>query len=338
MQFLTNRNIDFMAKRKIAFLISSTLILIGIVSLILHGGPRYGIDFLGGIELRLNFKDDVEVGKVREALSAAGFSNTTIKKLSGESEQGTDILLFIQKDAAAPVGSAQDSIEAEAENILETKDISLKVEEALKVQFPDNPFQETQKNLVGPKIGQELRDAAILAIIVSLILIGIYISWRFEFRFALGAVMALFHDVLITLGFFSILNYEINLSIVAAFLAIVGYSLNDTIVVFDRIRENLKVMRKEPFIDIIIKSINQTLSRTILTSTTTLFPVVFLYFLGGEAIRYFAFAMIVGVVVGTYSSIFIASPIVVAMHLRKENQRAQRFEKGTINLPGKKSK
>ncbi|MBN2088642.1 protein translocase subunit SecF [candidate division KSB1 bacterium] len=335
MQFLTNTNIDFMAKRKIAILISSTLILIGIVSLILHGGPRYGIDFLGGIELRLNFKDDVEVGKVREALSAAGFANTTIKKLSGESEQGTDVLLFIQKDAAAPVSSTTSAIETESENILETKDISLQVEEALKVQFPDNPFQETQKNLVGPKIGQELRDAAILAIIVSLILIGIYISWRFEFRFALGAVMALFHDVLITLGFFSILNYEINLSIVAAFLTIVGYSLNDTIVVFDRIRENLKVMRKEPFIEMINKSINQTLSRTILTSTTTLFTVVFLYFLGGEAIRYFAFAMIVGILVGTYSSIFVASPVVVAMHLRKENQRTQRFEKGTTN-PGKK--
>lgn len=336
MHFLTNTNIDFMGKRKIAILISSALILIGIVSLILHGGPKYGIDFLGGIELRLNFKDDVEIGKVREALSNAGFSNSTIKKLSGESEKGTDVIVFIQKEATAPVASGKDAIETESERILETKDISIQVENALKAQFPDNPFQETQKNLVGPKIGQELRDAAILAIIVSLILIGIYISWRFEFRFALGAVMALFHDVLITLGIFSILNYQIDLAIVAAFLTIVGYSLNDTIIVFDRIRENLKAMRKEPFIEIINKSINQTLSRTILTSSTTLFTVVFLYFLGGEAIRYFAFAMIVGIVVGTYSSIFIASPIVVAMHLRKEHQRAQRFEKDTAAQSGKK--
>lgn len=336
MQFLTNTNIDFMAKRKIAILLSSALILIGIISLILHGGPRYGIDFLGGIELRLNFQDDVEVGKVREALSNAGFSNTTIKKLSGEAEKGTDVIVFVQKDAVAPVASGTPAIETEAESILETKDISLQIENALKAQFPDNPFQETQKNLVGPKIGQELRDAAILAIIVSLILIGIYISWRFEFRFALGAVMALFHDVLITLGLFSILNYQIDLTIVAAFLTIVGYSLNDTIVVFDRIRENLKILRKETFIDIINKSINQTLSRTILTSATTLFTVVFLYFLGGEAIRYFAFAMIVGIVVGTYSSIFIASPVVVAMHLRKENLRAQRFEKSVATQTSKK--
>ncbi len=336
MQFLTNTKIDFMGKRKIAILISSALILIGIISLILHGGPRYGIDFLGGIELRFNFKDDVEVGKVRDALSGAGFSNTTIKKLSGESEKGTDVIVFIQKETVAPVPSTAPAIETEAESILETKDISLQVEDALKVQFPDNPFQETQKNLVGPKIGQELRDAAILAIIVSLILIQIYVSWRFEFRFALGAVLALFHDVLITLGFFSILNYQIDLSIVAAFLTIVGYSLNDTIVVFDRIRENLKIFRKDSFVDIINKSINQTLSRTILTSATTLFTVVFLYFLGGEAIRYFAFAMIVGIVIGTYSSIFIASPVVVAMHLRKEHQRLQRFEKGAAAPATKK--
>lgn len=185
-------------------------------------------------------------------------------------------------------------------------------------------FEEIQKNMVGPKIGDELRSAAILAVLASLLLILIYISWRFEFRFAIGAIAALFHDVVITLGIFSLLNLEITLSIIAAFLTIVGYSLNDTIVVFDRVRENMKIMRRESFDSILDHSINQSLGRTIVTSLTTLFVVVTLYLLGGEVIRDFAFAMMVGVLIGTYSSIYVASPVVYAMQSKKGRKTAKK--------------
>ena len=168
--------------------------------------------------------------------------------------------------------------------------------------------------MVGPKIGSELSGKAIMAIFSALGLILLYISIRFEFKFALGAIAALSHDVLITLGMFSLLSYEISLPIIAAFLTIVGYSLNDTIVIFDRIRENLKSSKRDSYTDIVNKSINQSLSRTIITSLTTFVVVFILWFFGGEVINTFAFAMIVGVIVGTYSSIYIASPLVIFLH------------------------
>ena len=170
------------------------------------------------------------------------------------------------------------------------------------------------KGMVGPKIGSELSGKAIMAIFSALGLILLYISIRFEFKFALGAIAALSHDVLITLGMFSLLSYEISLPIIAAFLTIVGYSLNDTIVIFDRIRENLKSSKRDSYTDIVNKSINQSLSRTIITSLTTFVVVFILWFFGGEVINTFAFAMIVGVIVGTYSSIYIASPLVIFLH------------------------
>lgn len=321
MQFLKNINVDFMKQKNKAFLVSFGFILIGLISLILHGGPRQGIDFLGGVELRLQFESQPDVGQVREALLDAGFENPLIKQLSSESEAGADFVIFVQKDATAPMMKTSDSGEAGPGA---QKDISAEIENALRKKFADNPFQETQKNLVGPKIGSELRNKAVLAILAALLLILGYISWRFEFRFAIGAIAALFHDVVITLGIFSLLDLEISLAIVAAFLTIVGYSLNDTIVVFDRIRENLKIMRKEAFQAIINQSINQSIGRTIITSITTLFVVLFLYFFGGEVIKYFAFAMIIGVLVGTYSSIFIASPVVLAMHQYSENKKGKR--------------
>lgn len=334
MQFLSKVNIDFMKQRNVTFVASLVIILIGIGSLIFHGGPRYGIDFLGGIELRLNFERPVEVGDVRSALIDGGFENPTIKELVGETGSGADVIIFVQKDATAPM------MKAEGDTLIQGDDLSTQIEKALQAKFPDNPFTETQKNLVGPKIGEELRNDAILAILIALLLILAYISWRFEFRFAIGAIVALFHDVVITLGIFSVLDYEISLSIIAAFLTIVGYSLNDTIVVFDRVRENLKVMRREKFKDIINHSINQSLSRTIITSLTTLFVVLFLYFFGGEVIRYFAFAMVVGVIVGTYSSIYIASPVVLLMHQRAEDRKNARVggDRGAGKRASKKNK
>jgi preprotein translocase subunit SecF len=333
MQFLKSINIDFMKQRKVTFSISLAVILIGIISLILHGGPRYGIDFLGGIELRLNFEEPVNIGDIREALLEGGFENPNIKELIGESESGADVIIFVQEDATAPM------MPAEGDTLRKNADISTQIEAALAAKFPDVPFTETQKNLVGPKIGAELRNAAILAILIALLMILGYISWRFEFRFAVGAIAALFHDVVITLGIFSLLNYEVNLAIVAAFLTIVGYSLNDTIVVFDRVRENLKVMRREPLQIIINHSINQSLGRTIITSLTTLFVVLFLYFFGGEVIKYFAFAMIIGVLVGTYSSIYVASPVVLFMQQQSESRKAARVGTGVAKrTPKKKSK
>lgn len=330
MQFFRNTHIDFMKYTNLALIISGSLILLSIISLVLHGGPRYGIDFLGGIELRIHFEKDVRVGDVRDALLAAGFSDPSIKKLAGESVGGADILIFVHQDAAEKASQSSD---------IEAPDLSALIEGALSKKFTDNPFTEVQKNLVGPKIGGELRDAAIWAVLISLALILIYISYRFEFKFALGAVLALFHDVIITLGVFSWFNYEISLSIVAAFLTIVGYSLNDTIVVFDRIRENMKTMRKDTLTTITNQSINQSLSRTINTSGTTLLVVIALFFLGGEVLKYFALAMIVGVVVGTYSSNYIASPIVILYHNRFEQRKLNRVtEPAPVAKDKKKSK
>lgn len=325
MQFLRNINIDFMKERKIGFVLSAVLIIISLFSLIFHGGPRYGIDFLGGIELRLHFENDTEVGDVRQALLNAGFENPTIKKLAGETESGTDVLIFVQKEASEAMTDVTTEAAATNRQIAEsTTDLSAQIEGALSTAIPDNPFVEVQKNLVGPKIGSELRNAAVWAILIALALILVYISYRFEFKFAIGAIAALFHDVVITLGIFSLLNLEITLSIIAAFLTIVGYSLNDTIVIYDRIRENMKIMRKETLELITNQSINQSLSRTVITSLTTLFVVVFLYFFGGEVIKYFAFAMIIGVIIGTYSSIYVASPVVIGYHNRFEQRNKSR--------------
>jgi len=330
MQFFRNTHIDFMKYNNFALIISGSLIVLSLVSLVLHGGPKYGIDFLGGIELRIHFEKDVRVGDVREALLATGFSDPSIKKLSGESDAGTDILIFVHQDAADKASQSSD---------IGAPDLSAQIEGALSKKFTDNPFTEVQKNLVGPKIGGELRDSAIWAVLIALALILIYISYRFEFKFALGAVAALFHDVIITLGVFSWFNFEISLSIVAAFLTIVGYSLNDTIVVFDRIRENMKIMRKDTLTAITNQSINQSLSRTINTSGTTLLVVIALYFLGGEVLKYFALAMIVGVVVGTYSSNYVASPIVIAYHNRFEQRKLNRVtEQAPVAKDKKKSK
>lgn len=301
MQFLVSTHFDFLGKRTIALALSSILILIGAVSLIIHNGPKYGIDFTGGTSLDLEFEKDVAVADVRSTMANLGFSNAEIKNF------GTprDILIRVQQQDTSVVG------------------ITAHIKEELARTFPDNKFVERSKDSVGPKIGAELRTAAIWAILVGLLFLLIYISWRFEFKFAVGAIVALFHDVIITLGIFSVLQMEITLPIIAAFLTIVGYSINDTIVVFDRIRENLKVLRRETYETIVNSSVNQSLSRTIVTSLTTLIVVLILYFFGGSVIQSFAFALIVGVVVGTYSSIFIASPIVVTWELRSQRQKGR---------------
>ena len=297
MQFIKDTHINFIGYRKVALTISIALILIGIGSIIFHGGPNYSIDFTGGTSLQIRFEKPIDVKDVRATLSDIGLGSTEIKEFARDNE----LLIRLQQ---------QDG-----------QDISDKVIAELKSKLSDNEFEIRLKESVGPKVGSELRKAGILAVLFSLLLILIYISWRFEFKFAVGAVVALFHDVMITLGVFSLLDIEFSLAVLGAFLTIIGYSLNDTIVVFDRIRENLKVLRKEEYVSIFNRSINQTLSRTILTSLTTFVVVIILFFFGGEVIHNFSLALVIGVIVGTYSSIFIASPVVVEWYLRGEKNK-----------------
>lgn len=301
MQFIKETHIDFIGKRKIALTVSGILILIGIVSLIINGGPNYGIDFTGGTSMQLRFEEEINVGEIRDILAGIGLGHTEIKEFGINNE----ILIRIQQQST-------------------NEDLSEKALEELSAKMANNKFEMRMKEAVGPRIGNELRRSAIWAVLASLALILMYISWRFEFKFAVGAVAALFHDVLITLGIFSLLGLEISLAIVAAFLTIIGYSLNDTIVVFDRVRENLKIHRKEEYINIFNISINQTLSRTILTSLTTFVVVIILFIFGGEVIHNFSFALVVGVIIGTYSSVFIASPVVVEWYLKKEKDKKVR--------------
>ncbi len=289
MRLLANVNIDFLGKRKIAAIASATVIVAGLLSLIIKGGPALAIDFTGGTLAQLQFSAPIDIGEIREQLMDYGFSQPTIQQFGEENE----ILVRL------PVEETSEEFTQQLQGALAGMD-----------------FEVRRLETVGPKIGGELRGKAIQAVLFALLGILIYISLRFDRYYALGAVAALAHDVLITLGIFSFLNLELDLAIIAAFLTIVGYSLNDTIVVFDRIRENIKIHRKSDFFDTVNKSINETLNRTIITSLTTFVVVLVLYLRGGDVIKYFAFALIVGVVVGTYSSIYVASPLMAALEVR----------------------
>ena len=303
MQIIKNSNIDFINNSKFTILMSSALILASIFSLVINKGPELSIDFKGGTLIAVNYTKPVNINDIRSKLKTVNidgknfdFSSAEIKHFGNESSVALRIA----------------NIENEPENF------SGKLIDVLKNSFPDGyPKNKNDFILsigkVSPKVGSELSGKAIMAIIYAITLILIYISLRFEFVFAIGAIAAIAHDVTITLGIFSILGYEISLPVVAAFLTIVGYSLNDTIVIFDRIRENLKTIKKGSIVDTVNKSINESLSRTIVTSLTTFFVVLILFFFGGEVIRYFSFALIIGVLVGTYSSIFVASLVVVYM-------------------------
>ncbi len=306
MQFFKTPNIDYISKRRTAYFISGALILIGLVSLVINGGPNYGIDFKGGTSIVLKFENDIQISGLRDALSGSVVGNSEIKSFGLDNEY----IIYVKQQEG---GTASQMV--------------LNVEEAVQTNLPDNPYEVRKVDTVGPKIGNELRKAAVLAIFFALFLILIYIGFRFELIFSMGAIAALFHDVVITLGIFSLLGFELSLKEIAAFLTIVGYSLNDTIVVYDRIRENLKIMRSEDLGTIINKSINQCLSRTVVTSVTTFVVVTILLVFGGEVIKGFAFAMVIGVVIGTYSSIFVASPLVLEWQRRHGGKYKLRMSK-----------
>ena len=281
--------IDFINKRRLFITLSSIIILIGVISFVFRGGFNFGIDFAGGTLIQLKFEKDTGINSVRKALKSISLGDSVIQHFGGSKE----ILVRVEKSKSSLEGLRTD------------------IKKAL-MEHPElGKFEIERTEMVGPQVGKELREKALLAITYALLGIILYVAWRFEFRYGVGAIIALVHDVLITLTAFLVTNKEINLPIIAALLAIIGYSLNDTIVVFDRIRENLRIRRKEAFEVTINNSINETLSRTLLTSLTTLIVVLALFFLGGEVIHDFSFALLVGIIVGTYSSIFIASPILI---------------------------
>lgn len=282
-------NFDFVGKIKAMLALSWLLITIGIISIVVKGGLEYGIDFSGGTVIQVKFKSPVEISVIKANLKNVATSEMTVQGFGEENE-------YLLKLA----GTAPD-LEA----------LSEKIQTDLEKGFGKGNFEIRRIEMVGPRVGKDLRDKATLAVLFSLIGMLIYIWVRFEFRFGVGAIIALAHDVLITVGALSLTNKPIDLTIIAALLTIVGYSVNDTIIVCDRIRENMRKMAREKLEKVINTSINETLSRTILTSGTVFLVLVSLFFLGGGVIHDFAFAMMIGVITGTYSSIYIATPLVI---------------------------
>jgi preprotein translocase subunit SecF len=286
-------HIDFMGKRKLAMGFSLILILISLVMLFTRG-LSFGIDFTGGTLIEVAYPDAVELGGIRDVLQEAGFSDIQVQHFG----TARDVLVRIAPRADTASAKLSDDVMT-----------------ALK--GADSTVEKRRVEFVGPQVGGELTEQGGLAVLYSLIGILIYVAMRFEYRFSLGAVAALIHDVIITLGVFSLFQVEFDLTVLAAILAVIGYSLNDTIVVFDRIRENFRKMRKGSPTEIMNASINQTLSRTLMTSGTTMLVLVALFLLGGEIIHSFALALIVGVFVGTYSSIFVAGALSLALGVSK---------------------
>jgi preprotein translocase subunit SecF len=366
MRILENLNYDFLGKRKIAYAVSITIFLIGLISILVRG-LEFGIDFKGGTEIVLQFEKPVDVGEIRTYVENLGLGTAEVKTFGGETgimvrteEQVIPTEIFpkvvenienaidknfpdierniidstatsvtykfanaeitnavIDKLFEAGFQSGHATEELDNTQMIVRVSIADWIKENLSEKVENNPFIVLKEDIVGPKIGEELKQDAVLAIFFALIVILLYLGFRFKFVFAAGAVAALFHDVLITLGLFAALyglipelNLDIDLTVVAAFLTLIGYSINDTVVNFDRIRENLKIHKTRPLYDIINTSLSQTMSRTLLTSGTTLITVLILLIFGGEVLKVFAFTLFFGVIIGTFSSIFVASALV----------------------------
>jgi preprotein translocase subunit SecF len=292
LQILHKTNIDFMGWKNISFTVSGLLILLGIVGMlqVYRGKANLGIDFVGGTTMQLNFKEKLPVDKARLALEKGGFTGATIQEVG----EGNKILIRLR----------------------ESEGTSDKVQTVFRQEFPGNPFEIDSIMEIGPVIGKALQRDALVAITVSLLAIIVYIALRFEFKFGVAAAIATLHDILAVLGVFYVLHREINLLIVTALLTLAGYSLTDTVVVFDRIRENLKRNKRDPLPTLVNNSINEVLSRTIITSLTVVLVLVPLVLFGGDVLHDFALALLMGVVVGTYSSVFVASPLLVVWHVR----------------------
>jgi preprotein translocase subunit SecF len=301
MEFIGKTKIDFIGKRKISFIISAVISVIGIIGIaqILLGTANLGTDFTGGTALQLKFAKQVEMQSAREALSKNGIA-ADLQKIG----DGNQLLVKIGKTNLA-LGKVAGT-----------------VEEIFRKELPANTFTVESSSEIGPSIGDKLRKDTLIAVVISLIGIILYIAWRFDFKFGVAAAIATFHDVLAIFAVFFILNKEVNLLLITAVLTIAGYSLTDTVVVFDRIRENLHKNMKDSLATIFNFSINEVLSRTIITSLTTFLAATSLFLFGGEVIHDFAFALVVGIVVGTYSSVFVASPLVVVWEKRAKRRTA----------------
>ena len=378
MRIFENFSYDFLTKRKIAYILSTSLFLIGLISVFIRGF-EFGIDFKGGSEVVLQFQKPVKISDLRADVENIGLGNVEVKTFGGE----TGVMIRTDQQIIPPqiypqvvksinnaidekfpglerkiIDSTANSIsfefashdttdeviasllesgfqsgrvseEADNKQMIVRVGIADWIKDNLVKKVKDNPFTVLKEDRVGPKIGKELKEDAVLAIFFALIVILIYLGFRFKFIFAFGAVTALFHDVLITLGLFSLLygvipglNLEIDLTVVAAFLTLVGYSINDTVIVFDRIRENMKIHKTRPVKEVINTSISQTMSRTVLTGGTTLLTVLALLIFGGEVLRAFAFTLFFGILIGTYSSIFVASALVYE-YSKKYNKKLE---------------
>jgi preprotein translocase subunit SecF len=383
MELLKNANYDFLGKKVPFLILSAVLLAAGAVSLIVKGGPRYGIDFRGGTMTTIRFASKPDEDKIRQVLSAKIPGEVTVQPVVGENEvivgtelrsegelqQARQVMVETLRSAfgqpgakpdlnaigfetlvdtlstplqTAGVSMSTEQLRTVARAILDYRDtpprsglirsfddlkslpgVTPQVLDVMKKELSLAPYALRQFELVGPKIGAELREQAVYATLLALAGMLVYIAFRFEWTYGVAAVLAVFHDVFLTVSFFSILDKEINLTVIAALLTLVGYSMNDTIVIFDRVRENLKLMRKEAFVPLVNTSINQTLSRTILTTLLTFLTVLGLWLFGGPVLNGFSFALVVGFIVGSYSTIFIASPILLFLQgiLEKRKHR-----------------
>ena len=290
------QDIDFLGKRKLALIFSSFLVIVSIGSLVVKQLPL-GIDFTGGTLVEIGYKQAADLTVLRDALDANGFKNATVQHFG----TAKDVLIRLKPQEG-----------------LNNAQISSQVLKAININA-EQQGELRRVEFVGPQVGDELAEDGGLALLYSMFGILFYVAWRFEYKFALGSVVALIHDVIITLGFFSLFELAFDLTVMAAILAVIGYSLNDTIVVYDRIRENFRKLRKGASEEIMNLSLNQTLSRTLMTSFTTILVLIALAVLGGEIIHNFAIALLVGVIIGTYSSIYVASPVVLALGVSKED-------------------
>lgn len=301
------RIINFMGQRKLAAALSIFLVLGSLVSLAVQG-LNFGLDFTGGTSVELTYEQPADLSNIRDQLREAGYDSAVVKYFGAE----TDVLVTLQQAEDPELGEKlADVLRADGEYNLNVQ----------RVEF------------VGPQVGDELRDDGGLGMIFALAVVMIYVAVRFQFKFSVGAVGALIHDVIIVLGFFSVSQWGFDLTVLAAILAVIGYSINDTIVVADRIRENFRTMRKGSPVEIINTSLTQTLGRTVVTSLTTVLVLVALFYFGGELIHGFATALLIGVVVGTYSSIYVSANILLMMHINREDLIPQIKEEELDSMP-----
>ena len=296
MELIGKTKIDFIGLRNVSFIISGIIALVGLIAIvqIARGAANMGIDFSGGTSVQIKFAKPFTTDEIRKALADNGIKEVELQEI----KEGNQLLIKMRK-STAPVGKIAETIEQD-----------------FKKALPDNSFSIESTTEIGPSIGDKLRKDTLVAVAISLICIILYIAWRFDFKFGIGATVATLHDVLAILAVFFVLNKEVNLLLITAVLTVAGYSLTDTVVVFDRIRENLKKNAKDSMVNVFNASINEVLSRTIVTSFTVFMATASLWLMGGEVIRDFAFALVVGVLVGTYSSVFVASPVVVILETR----------------------